>query len=202
MPVCGVKSAIDDMVLLVGISGKLGAGKDTVKDLIIELDGREWTTLRFADRLKAVVSSLTATRLEDNYTREGKQLKPAGFDQSLGTLQQLVGMALRTHVDPDVWVKVTLAEVISAMEGDGDRRYVVSDVRFKNEARYIQELGGILIRVNGDPAGVRAQDGRDLNHVSETDLDDYGAFDVVIENTGTLEELSELVKQVVLTRLQ
>lgn len=65
--------------LLVGISGKLGAGKDTLA-LMLENEAKQRGLLvkryAFADRLKYVTSLLTYTELSLHYTREGKSFCP------------------------------------------------------------------------------------------------------------------------------
>jgi hypothetical protein len=60
--------------------------------------------------------------------------------------------------------------------------WIISDVRFKNEAQAIIDKGGFLVRMEGDPAGVRANSNRDLTHPSETDLDDFKGFHFTIYN--------------------
>ena len=63
-------------------------------------------------------------------------------------------------------------------------KWIITDVRFLNEAKAVLDRGGILLRVNRpgnmNPAG---------EHPSETSLDDYKLFNHVIENEGTIEEL-------------
>lgn len=80
---------VEKSALLIGISGKLGAGKDTVAEIIQHEQPDTWKTIRFAHKLKEVVAVLTNTSLQENLSRDGKQLVPTGFTQSLGTLQQL-----------------------------------------------------------------------------------------------------------------
>lgn len=64
---------------------------------------------------------------------------------------------------------------------------LISDVRFKSEVKGVKEKGGIVIRINKDDAGAG-------NHISETELDDY-IFEYVIDNNGTLEDLLFKVKE-------
>lgn len=69
---------------------------------------------------------------------------------------------------------------------------MVGDVRFQIETNALVNKNTHLLRINGDPVKIREknEDGRDLNHISETDLDDY-AFENVIENNGSMNELRE-----------
>ena len=95
--------------------------------------------------------------------------------------------------------------------------WIITDVRFPNEAEAIKERGGFIIRINRDsPCEVcsltisekrgnacrevacpRGRSDYKGNHPSETSLDDYN-FDYVIDNNGTIEELIEKVKEVLI----
>ena len=57
--------------MIIALSGKLGSGKDTVAEIIQDLQPDTWNIHRFAHRLKSVVSVLTNTAIKDNYSREG-----------------------------------------------------------------------------------------------------------------------------------
>ena len=52
------------------------------------------------------------------------------------------------------------------------------------------------MRIEGDPTVARLEnrDKRDLNHISETDLDNYQHFDYILYNDGSLQELSQKVE--------
>lgn len=134
-------------------------------------------------------------------------------------LQEVGTDAMRKVIHPNVWVNALLAdykvnyETCNLCGGVGEvqqtdidfddcRRcngegklekypnWIITDVRFPNEAKSIKDRSGIVIRVNrGDK-----KPSENL-HESETALDDY-KFDYVIENNGTLEELVSRVKEV------
>lgn len=67
--------------------------------------------------------------------------------------------------------------------------WIITDVRFENEAEAVESKGGILLRV------VRPRDtSKDMvEHESETGLDLY-TFQNTILNDGTIEELVEMVR--------
>ena len=67
--------------------------------------------------------------------------------------------------------------------------WVITDVRFPNEADAIKKEEGILIRVN------RLDVGPVNSHESETSLDDWG-FDYIIDNDSTLVSLKRKVKEI------
>ena len=67
--------------------------------------------------------------------------------------------------------------------------WIVSDVRYKNEADELLSRGALLIRIN------RESDNSDM-HKSEVDLDSYDKFSYIIENDGSLEDLYNKVKEI------
>lgn len=68
--------------------------------------------------------------------------------------------------------------------------WIITDVRFPNEAKAIKERGGIVIRVNR--FDYTKEELADM-HESETALDDYHDFDCIINNK---ESLTNLIEQV------
>lgn len=76
------------------------------------------------------------------------------------------------------------------------RGVAVTDVRFRNEIKAIKEAGGKVIRIARPGAGL---DGSGALHVSETEQASIpdSAFDAVIQNTGTLEDLRARIREFV-----
>ena len=68
--------------------------------------------------------------------------------------------------------------------------WIITDVRFKNEANEIKKRGGILIRLNRGKC--------DCDHPSETDLDEYPHFDIHIDNKDImkLSDLYDIVRRI------
>jgi len=175
-----------ETVTLIGVSGKMGAGKDTTANYLINrfnalrINHTDliWGRHAFADRIKATVATMVGADVFSFYTEEGKNVcYPAWNNKSGRELLQDVGTMMRERYDQNVWVRTTLEHF------DPKKcRWIISDVRRLNEAEEIKRLGGIIIRLEGDPSGLRTRATPDKqNHISETELDDY-AFDAVIEN--------------------
>jgi hypothetical protein len=189
------------MIHLIGISGKLGSGKDTVARLINEITGNSYEVKRFAGKLKLIASLLTGIpveRFEDQDFKNielGQQWNTFSTRPSVGgtpvlpkynhepfvkpmtvreLLQKLGTNAVRDNLHVDAWVNALFADFKE------NAFWIVPDTRFPNEFNAIKTHSGVVIRVNRGP-------GTDP-HPSETALD-YHDFDYVIDNSGTLEEL-------------
>ena len=119
-------------------------------------------------------------------------------------LLQLLGTECgREIIHPDIWVNATFAEYkpqhFRTVKHQGlfvDHlttmpNWIISDVRFPNEADAVKSKGGIMIRINrpGNDTG---------KHLSETALDYYEEWEYVIDNEGSIEELIDKVKQILI----
>ena len=69
--------------------------------------------------------------------------------------------------------------------------WIITDMRFPNELEAVKKKGGITIRVNRNLEESKDQ------HESETELDN-AEFDYVIENSGSIEELIEKVREILI----
>lgn len=178
-------------------------------------------------------------------------------------LLQLLGTDCgRNIIHPNIWVNATMAKYTLAPDpnltitewkdkksfsqkealeyiypsGHKYPKWIISDVRFPNEAKAIKDRNGILIRVNrfcydsledflvchpdekvskeavkivgnheGDYSGLTTKllaiPESSLyfsKHESEVALDNYNDWDYVIDNNGTIEDLIEKVKQILI----
>jgi hypothetical protein len=180
---------------IIGISGKIGSGKDTITELLAEQLHGKVERHALADKLRLITEIVSGVRMTTthevnkpfcneirNYTQDQKNIVIKQFNKSIGETLQLVGTDLfRDNYDTDIWVKSFFNEELDDKLNDG-KIIIVPDVRFVNEADYIIQKGGYLIRLEGDPMGVRENSLRDLNHISESNLDGYTKFDKVIYN--------------------
>lgn len=168
--------------MIIGLGHQAQVGKDTVADILVK--GHGFTRLAFADHLKTVA-------LEIDPQVGGRSLSELVHDlgweraknhDGVRPFLQRLGVALRTHIDEDVWVRPVLRArpVFEAAVGLGD--VVITDVRFPNEAAAIRRDGGRLVKV------VRPGFGPANDHESELALADW-SWDAVLVNDGTLDDL-------------
>lgn len=111
-------------------------------------------------------------------------------------LLQLLGTQCgREIIHPNIWVNALFSEYVSYHNSRVNiytlPKWIISDVRFENEAKAIKERNGIIIRVN------RNSENKD-NHQSEIDLDNYKEFDYTINNIGFIKDLIEKVKAIMI----
>lgn len=158
------------MTTVIGLTGYAGVGKDTVANILVEEYG--FTRLAFADGVRELTAAVDP---DVRYAVE-----KAGWDAAkrhnlwVREALQNIGMACRDAFGEDFWVS-RVADVMHS--ADPGSRFVVTDVRFPNEAGWIRQWGD-LVRVD--------RHGRPVNqHVSETALDGY-EVDYVIANLGDL----------------
>lgn len=165
--------------MLIGISGKIGAGKDTFASALVEYYPR-FKIKKFAENLKLISSILSGMPLQDMYTQEGKNKKLPYFgNMTVRELQQRVGTeAVRNNVHKDAWVVATLGNYDPTIHD-----WIVTDVRFPNEAEFIRGRGGYLVRIDGMRFTGSSTEWKQITrHPSEIALDDYEEWDYRFSN--------------------
>lgn len=172
--------------MIIGLSGKAQAGKDTVAAILVEDYG--FTRLAFADVIKAAVYvldpiiSLSGLRLQHLVDTNGWEAAKQ-FPEVRRLLQVFGSEVGRDLIDEQIWIELTM----NGMKSNGN--FVISDVRFRNEAEEIKYQGGQVWRIT------RAINSTIDFHRSETELDSWN-FDQYIPNNGSVEDLRNEVKEV------
>ena len=107
-------------------------------------------------------------------------------------LQVLGTECMRNKLHNNVWINALWADYWSEVEAaDTETGWLITDVRFKNEAESIKERGGVVVRL-------RRNENKEASHPSETELDNY-EFDYIIDNRETtLNELYEEVRKMLI----
>jgi hypothetical protein len=104
-------------------------------------------------------------------------------------LLQLYGTEIfRNRVDKEYWAK----QVVENVKNSDSDVIFITDVRFPSEIDALKNQGFDIITIRINRRMTREHEFN--QHESETALDNYGLFDEVVENNGTLEELKEKAK--------
>lgn len=156
--------------MVIGLSGKMGAGKDAVAALLVM---RGYERLAFADALRREVEEAIITKAIDG---EAGEVWAKPTTPRMREILQSFGMKRREQI-PGYWVK-KVEKMAKEVE-----MAVISDVRFADEAEMVWSLGGEVWRIERPGAGA----GYGSEHVSESLP--FG-FDRVIVNDGSMEQLA------------
>lgn len=199
-------------MLLIGLMGQAGAGKDSVADIIeAEVD---CVRFAFGDFLKAEVADAFGVDVRLFHDRASKeQPRPelalhrcastdfrysaAGTELEAAATPRAVMQAwgdMRRGQDPSYFLHAA-AVARAVARNSGAEVMVATDVRFRNEADWVSSHDGVLWRI----------DRRDLEPVREHHSEQqYRAipYDLHIWNNGTLDELRRIVVDLVRVALE
>lgn len=206
--------------MIVGISGFIGCGKSTVASYLTDI--HNFRKDSFATSLKDACASLFdwPRDLLEGDTKESREwreqvdvwwsekLAIPNFSPRLAL--QLIGTdSLRNHFNEGIWF-MTLENRIRKNPG---QHVVISDVRFPNEVKFIQDQGGYMIRVDRGSAPIwfetalLANKGNSL--AKEAMLKTYPdahfsewawvgqKYDHVLNNNDTVEHLYSQIKETI-----
>ena len=181
--------------MLIGLSGKMGVGKNYISENIIPnilekvMQNVRIFPISFADQIKVELA------IRDN-TLTYENLFIHKTNETRDKLQKYGTEVGRSKYGEDIWIK----SVEMWMKIFNDRVpkkdnlvFIISDVRFKNEAEWIEKNNGLLIRIKAPNRNIKRIveekiDISKINHISEIDLDDYN-FNNIINNDNIEEKL-------------
>lgn len=209
-------------MIVIGLSGNIAAGKDTVADILVRDHG--FTKMSFAAPVKRLVRELDPivgydiyqdcscggdgcdpeieeVRLEDLYAMgyTDETIKDCHWGPEVRALWQRFGTEVIRKQDPDFWVNTAL----TALGEQASERVVFTDVRFPNEAKMIYNLAGPFFaggelsfsKINSSVWRI-ARSLDDSLDPEDHESEQYAGLmeeEVTIVNDATLEELAEAV---------
>lgn len=201
--------------MIIGISGKIKSGKDTVAEILNREMDNKFKLSAYADPLKECCSLILGIPVEDMFKREVKEMNlgPEWDNMTVREFIQKFGTeGCRQGVHENIWVNSMFAR------NKGVENLIITDVRFESEATDIKERGGIVIRVDRPfyqrfpehgvlcnldypyelPLELKKHDPElynKLTHISETELDRYDGFDYEILND--VEDINVLTDKII-----
>jgi hypothetical protein len=196
--------------MIVGLLGFIGSGKGTVSEILV--NKYNFRQDSFAASLKDMCANIfdwPRAMLEGD-TVESRLWRDEVDDwwsENLGienftpryALQYIGTDVFRKHFNPDIWFLTLQNRYRKTLT----QNVVISDVRFKNEIKFIQNNNGILVRIRrGDEprwydTALRANNGDILarydleaQQIHESEWAWVGTnYDYEVENNNTLQDL-------------
>jgi hypothetical protein len=214
------KDTVGKIIQYLTLSTKHGPyiGFETFDDVTLDRNSK-FEVKKFAGKLKTIASLLTGIPVENFEDQDFKKtllgeewgtVRPnplnaipvfenVQFNELMSVrelLQRLGTEAMRDGLHENVWVNALMCDYKGPkMSEYNPSNWIITDMRFPNEMEAVVERKGITIRVNRNN-GTRAID---INpHPSETSLDD-AEFNYTIENDGSIDDLIEKVRQILIT---
>ena len=168
--------------VLIGLAGLARSGKTTAAMHLAST--HNFQTYAFADPLREGLMTLFNLTTRD-FDDEHKEQPVDWVGHSARELMQSLGTEWgRNQIHPDVWV--WLAEQNLELLGqinDTTSGFVISDLRFENEATFVREKGGLVIHL------LRA-DAPNVNpHISESGISIHDN-DLVLHNDASIEDMT------------
>jgi hypothetical protein len=146
-------------MVIIGICGFQGAGKDTFADYLVK--NYEFKKISFASATKDVLSSIFGW---DRKLLEGDTLESRKFRETIDTwwaekllikdltprkILQLIGTDLfRKHFNENIWIMVVEKKILNLIIDTPQQNIIVSDCRFPNEIDLIKKMGGSIIHIS------------------------------------------------------
>lgn len=193
-------------MVIIGISGRAGSGKDTVADFIIsELQARGYSVEKYsmAKPLKDIAKYVFGLTDEDVNTQEGKKAYNKNcYGKSNREILQLVGTeCFRGIFHDNVWID--FADRYTKKRAEGSRTgswsdtnpsefpvdiFVVPDIRYENESIWAKQ-NGFVIQINRPGLAPITES----SHTSEQLLGINPNF--ILDNVGDLNYLKSLISE-------
>lgn len=208
--------------MIIGVSGFIGSGKDTIADYLITFKG--FKRMSYAGPLKDAVAAIFGWERDllegtTKYSREWRDQVDTWWADRLEikhltprwVLQQWGTEVGRRSFHDDIWIASIEHKLLTAKDD-----IVISDCRFPNELKSVKKMGGITIRVSRGENPVwydaaieyskgyysqgytEAMKTLESFNVHASEYSSVGLdYDYHVENNGTIDELHRKVDLII-----
>lgn len=181
---------------LIGITGKIGAGKSTLANILQKYGYEEYS---FATPLKQIgeifgfsKESLYGSQEDKLKIHEKWGISARYFLQKLGT--DIFRISLKEKI-PEMKIESSIWIELFKLKYNPSIKTVISDVRFLDEAKAIKELGGIIIKIERNRFDLSSETETNT-HVSEIEMEQIQP-DFVLQNNESILELEQKMKIII-----
>lgn len=181
---------IDSNVLVIGVHGPAGSGKDDFGSFIEEYfqsKGRDVKSASLADPIKNICAYIFGGTPDTYYTQEGKaDVLDTTYGLTIRSIMQKVGTdSFRKHISDQIWIDVFQRQVLD--KAPSLSVVIIPDIRQDNEFELVKANGGIVIGIC--PLFPDYKQIAQSNH--ETEQSRYLLCDAVIANDTSIEAFKE-----------
>jgi len=173
---------------IIGIAGAAGSGKDTAAQLIKDHSSNS-ILYSLASPLKESASILFGIDIEDFYDRIAKE--KINDVWKLTPRQLLIKMGTdfgRNVINKDIFIIRAQVEINKHFSENFDY-FIIPDIRFDNEAEFVKDNDGIIIKLDRNNRDVVQ-----LDHETEYGISD-DLVDIYINNNSSILDLEyELIR--------
>lgn len=162
--------------LLIAFTGEAGSGKDTACSFL-----EPTHQFAFAEPLKRMLGDTFGFTYEQMYIPEEKEKVHEVWGISFRECAQWMGTDVLRGRWRDFFTRRMGMEIDNALKDDPSAFIVITDARFDNEAEFIRERGGFILKVERTNNHKKTAHG---THASEQGISDH-LIDGVITNNGT-----------------
>ena len=212
--------------MIIGISGRIGSGKDTVGQIIQYLtdesinkfytfeqwavesyggqDTTKWQIKKFAAKMKQCVNIITGIPVEDleNIDIKNSLIGEDWGDITYRKLLQLLGTEVGRCIHENFWINALFSRYTKTAlnwDADGNTTVEVYPNWIITDCRFENEVKAINTRGGITIRLQRNSQNVVSDHTSETALDNYSNFDYVIDNSNTtINELISIVREILI----
>jgi hypothetical protein len=177
-------------MISIALSGKARSGKDTIAAYLIRRYG--FTKIALAQPIKAALAAMLSAipGIENYLTDAGKETIIPPLGVSFRRLAQTLGSEWgRELIHPDIWIILADLSMKKAQTSHPEARFVITDLRFSNEAVYVHDNHFDHWWVQRDTAYYNVESHPSECGVSQADCN------FTIANTGSLHDLEIQVDQ-------
>ena len=169
---------------IIGLMGHQGVGKNFIADLLLKnLPIKNTIIIAFADHFK--VDCICKHNCDYNKIFGEKDFETRRLLQKVGTEEG------RNKFGKNIWINV-VETWIKLLNERGVERFIISDVRFVNEADWVKKINGILIKIDAPKRFKKrlekeTNNNKELiekikNHRSEIMIDRFKEYDILVKN--------------------
>lgn len=192
-------------MVVIGISGKKGSGKDTIADILVK--EHNFYKFSFADHVKEVCKVLFNFSHDQMYNHTLKDIIDEKIGISPREAMQKIGTEFgqcdihkyfpNLRCDHKTFWLDSFDKIYNRGL-DKPQNIVISDVRFPHEISYLRKYGCIFWNVQRNIQEDSKNDDYLLQHVSENSLSDVDIkFDLIIDNNSDITVLQEYILNIV-----